>query len=54
MGLFDIVGDIVSLPLDVVSDASKAVQGKKPESTKERIDELGDDIVETLEDVFNI
>ncbi len=44
MGIFDLLANVVSLPLDVVSDVSNAVQGKKPENTKEKIRDIGEDI----------
>lgn len=49
MGIFDLIGDIVSLPLDVVADVSSAVQGKEVEHTKERMQEVGDDISDMLD-----
>lgn len=50
MGFFDLIGDIVSLPLDVVSDVSKAIQGEEVESVADRLEEIGDDI----EDIFSL
>ena len=49
MGIFDFVGEIVSLPLDIVSDTSSAIQGKKIEKTKERLKEIGKDLEDFID-----
>ena len=50
MGLFDLIGDIISLPLDVLSDTSRAIQGKDTGYTKRTVEDIGDD----LSDIFDI
>lgn len=49
MSIFGFIGDVVSLPLDVVSDASSAIQGKGTGYTKNRIKSIGEEIEDTFE-----
>ena len=50
MSIFGLLGDIISLPLDAVSDVSRAVQGKQVGRVKERLQ----DSIEELEDTLNL
>lgn len=49
-GLFNLAGDVISTPFDVVSDVSKAVQGKEPTALKKRAGE----VVKDLDDITDI
>jgi len=50
--IFETAGDLILLPLDVVKDVSSAVQGKEIGSTKERLENLADDVKESIDDTF--
>jgi hypothetical protein len=51
--VLDTVGNLLSLPIEVIKDVSCAVQGKKIGATKERVKELGRDIVRDNNGLFD-
>ena len=50
--IFETAGDLISIPFDVVSDVSRAVQGKQVGRTKERLGDLSDDLKEVVDDTL--
>lgn len=47
------VGNVISLPIEIIRDVSCAVQGKKIGATKERVKDIGRDIVGEQSDLFD-
>ena len=59
MGLFDFIADVSSAvvktaltPIAVVKDAADVVIGEEPETTKELIKSIGDDLSDAGDDLF--
>jgi hypothetical protein len=47
------VGNVISLPIEVISDVSCAVRGKPIGAIKNRVKEIGRDIVGEKSDLFD-
>lgn len=48
MGLFDLIIDVVTLPVAVASDILNVATGEAPLDTVEKIKDIGADVVDTL------
>lgn len=43
----------VTIPLDVVSDASRAIQGKRPQNTQQAAKEIVEDVENAADDLID-